>query len=278
MKKYLSLRWVLTTLLVILGVAVLIRLGIWQLDRLAWRREFNARVITQLSAPALDLNQEQPVSDLFAMEYRTVIVRGVYDFTHEVFLRNQAWDGQPGYRVLTPLLIDGSSYAVLIDRGWIPFESGHVPLQSQYNEPGRVEVTGQLRRPEEKPDFGGVPDPTLAPGQTVLEVWNVVNVKRIQAQNGLNLLPAWVQAAPDPTHTGLPYRALPEIEITEGSHLSYAFQWFTFAAILGVGYPFFVRRQVNKTTQPGDEDERESVQDDGVESYVPGPSKKRPVK
>lgn len=274
MKKYPSLRWILTTLFVILGVAGLIRLGIWQLDRLAWRREFNARVTAQLTAAPLDLNQEQPINDLFDMEYRMVNVHGVYDFDHEVFLRNQAWDGKPGYRVLTPLLIDGSTYVILVDRGWIPYESGFVPVPGQYRESGEVEVTGQLRRPEEKPDFGGVPDPTLAPGQTALELWNVVNVDRIRIQSGLDLLPAWVQAAPDPTHSDLPYRMLPEIEITEGSHLSYAFQWFTFAAILGIGYPFFLRRQINKNAKPGEEDEKGSVQESAIESNALERSKK----
>ena len=43
-----SLRWLLTTLLVIMAVVVLARLGIWQLDRLEKRKAFNARVIANL--------------------------------------------------------------------------------------------------------------------------------------------------------------------------------------------------------------------------------------
>ena len=45
MRKLFTPRWILTTLLALAGVAVLIRLGIWQLDRLAWLREFNTRVV-----------------------------------------------------------------------------------------------------------------------------------------------------------------------------------------------------------------------------------------
>ncbi len=252
-KQLLQPRWLLTTLLVIAGVGVLVRLGIWQLDRLAWRQEFNARVSAQLAAPELNLNVDIPVGDLYDMEYRAVVVSGRYDFDNEVLLRNQVWDGRLGYRVLTPLQISASPWLVYVDRGWIPYEDGQLPARARYPEWGTVVVHGMIRRPQEKADFGGVPDPTLTPGQTRLEVWNVVNLKRIGAESGLNLLPVWVQQAPDAAHSGLPYRALPEIEITEGPHLGYALQWFTFAAILGLGYPFFLRRQlVNRREQHTD--------------------------
>ncbi len=243
-KQLLKPRWLLTTLLVIAGVVVLIRLGIWQLERLAWRQEFNARVSAQLAAPVLDLNAEVALDDLFDMEYRSVVTSGTYDFTKEVLLRNQVWDGQLGYRVLTPLQISGTSWLVYVDRGWIPYADGQLPARARYEQPGPVIVRGMIRRPQEKPDFGGVPDPTLTPGQARLEVWTVVNLKRMGVESGLNLLPVWVQQAPDAAHTGLPYRALPEIEITEGPHFGYALQWFVFAAILGLGYPFFVSRQL----------------------------------
>jgi hypothetical protein len=41
----------------------------------------------------------------------------------------------------------------------------------------------------------------------------------------------------------MPYRALPELDLTEGPHLGYAVQWFIFASLLGVGYPIYVRRE-----------------------------------
>ena len=244
MKKFFSVRWILTTLLVIAGVGVLIRLGFWQLDRLAQRKEFNSRVTAQLNAPPLDLNAQQPVDQLYDMEYRTVTVSGEYDFSEEILLRNQVWDGKLGYRVLTPLKIDGTHWSVLVDRGWIPFDAATPADLPQYNEPGQVTVTGMLRRPELKPDYGGVPDPTLAPGQSRLDTWNIVNVERIQEQTSETLLPIWVQEAPDPAWTSLPNRALPVIEISEGPHMGYAIQWFCFAAILGLGYPFYVRKQL----------------------------------
>lgn len=250
-KRIFTFHWIFTTLLVIAAIGVLIRLGIWQLDRLEWRRAFNARVTSQLQAETLDLNASQPLKSLYDMEYRSVIVTGTYDFNHEVLLRNQVWDNLLGYHVLTPLIIDGTDWVVLVDRGWIPFEDGNPASRSKYQEPGKVTVQGMIRRGQEKPDFGGVADPTLAPGETRLDAWNVVNVVRIQQQSGLNMLPVYILQGPEPAWTKMPYRSLPEIEISEGPHLGYALQWFTFAAILGLGYPFFLRRQLGRQPQNG---------------------------
>lgn len=246
LRGFLTPRWIFTTLLVIAGVGVLIRLGFWQLDRLEWRQAFNARVTSQLSAETIDLNVDLPVGELYDMEYRDATVRGTYDFSQEILLRNQVWENRLGFHALTPLRIDGTEWVILVDRGWIPYEDGAPEMRGKYQVQPEVEVRGMIRRGQEKPDFGGVPDPTLSPGQTRLDAWNVVNLTRIQDQSGLKLLPVYILQAPDPAWTELPHRSLPEIEISEGSHLSYAIQWFTFAAILGLGYPFFVRRQLGK--------------------------------
>lgn len=248
-KWFLTIRWIFTTLLVIAAMGVMIRLGFWQLDRLEWRRAFNARVTSQLTADPLDMNSSQPVDSLYDMEYRSVTVRGTYDYAHEVLLRNQVWENRLGYHVLTPLRIDGTDWYVLVDRGWIPFEDGDPASRIQFQERGPVTVQGMIRRGQEKPDFGGVADPTLAPGETRLDAWNVINLVRIQQQSGLNMLPVYVLQAPDPAWTALPYRSLPEIEISEGPHMGYALQWFTFASILGLGYPFFVRRQLGRRSE-----------------------------
>ncbi len=253
-KQLLSFRWILTTLLVLAGLGVLIRLGIWQLDRLEWRRAFNARVTAQMAASVLDLNKEQPVNQLFDMEYRSAVVVGSYDHSQEILIRNQVWKDQLGFRVFTPLVIEGTDWKILVDRGWIPFDQAQPELRKAFQEPGLVVVKGMLRRPQDKPDFGGVPDPTLAPGETRLDAWNIVNLTRIQTQVDGELLPVYLQQAPDPAWTSLPYRSLPEIEITEGPHMGYALQWFTFALILGLGYPFFVRRQLTRSEILEDED------------------------
>jgi surfeit locus 1 family protein len=47
----------------------------------------------------------------------------------------------------------------------------------------------------------------------------------------------------------LPYRTQPKLELSEGPHMGYAMQWFTFAALLGIGYPFFIKRQERRTRE-----------------------------
>ena len=233
-----SRRWILSTLLVIAAMAVMIRLGIWQLDRLEKRRQFNARVLAQVNQPPLTLTGQALGADLASMEYRTVSVDGEYDHTQEVALRNQAWNDQIGVHLLTPLKIAGSDQAVLVDRGWVPVQDFNSHDWSQYTEPGEVRVTGVIRASSSTPDFGKRADPA---GR--LDVWNFANVQRIAEQVSYPLLSIYIQQAPDPSWSSLPHRSQPELDLTEGPHLGYAFQWFTFAAILGLGYPFFIRRQ-----------------------------------
>jgi surfeit locus 1 family protein len=242
LKRIFSRKWILTTLLVLAGMAVTARLGIWQLDRLEQRRAFNSQVITQTSQAPLDLQQGIP-SGLEGMEYRAVRAQGEYDFANQVALRNQSWGNEWGVHLITPLVLSGSGQVVLVDRGWIPaadFESGD---WSKYDQPGPVEVQGMIRAARQKADFGSRSDPTPAPGQAPLKAWNFVNTAAIQEQLPYQLLPVYIQLQPSPEWSSLPYRSVPELEVTEGPHMSYALQWFSFAILLGVGYPFFIRWQ-----------------------------------
>jgi len=245
-QRLLTPKWIFTSLLVVAGAALCIRLGFWQLDRLAWRQSFNARVEGQINAAPLNLNQDLPVDQLYDMEYRSVTVTGKYDFSQEIILLNQVNDNRLGVHVFTPLILDGGGEAILVERGWIPVAESSPQARRQYIETGPVAVKGVLRRPLETPDFGGVANPTLSPGETRLDAWNYINLKQIQAQTTLQLLPVYIQQAPEATLTGYPVREVVMPEITEGPHLGYAVQWFSFATILGVGYPFFLRKQVGR--------------------------------
>jgi len=240
-----SRQWLLATLLVLAGGALCVRLGIWQLDRLEQRRSFNTHVEAMWEAEPLTLTG-QPMQDLTTQEYRAVQISGTYDFERQIVLRNRYFQSQYGYDLLTPLLLDDGT-AVLVERGWIPADGNDSPADwRQYDQPGRVAIEGQIRLGQAKPDFGGVPDPTLAPGQTSLDYWNIVNLERIQQQMPYALLPVFVQPATDPQDVEPPIPFQPEIELSEGPHLGYAGQWFTFAAILVLGYPFYLRKQLKE--------------------------------
>jgi surfeit locus 1 family protein len=238
-----SRRWLLSTLLVIPAVLVMVRLGIWQLDRLDQRRAFNTRVQVQQAQPALVLDAHTASEDLTGMEYRQVVVRGVYDFSAQVGLVNQAWENEIGVHLLTPLRIEGSDRYVLVNRGWVPSPGFKYDDWDQYGEPGVVEVRGILRASQDKPDFGRRADPIPAAGEPPLRAWSFANVAAIGGQLSYQLLPVYIQQAPDPVWTSLPYRTQSSLDLTEGPHMGYALQWFAFASILACGYPWFIYRR-----------------------------------
>jgi len=247
--KMISRRWILTTILVVSAMAVMIRLGIWQLDRLEQRRLFNSRVLAQTSQPALNLNAWSGEEGLSEMEYRQVFVVGEYNHSQEIALRNQHWSNQSGVHLVTPLQISGSEQAVLVDRGWIPAKDFEFGDWSAFTESGKVKVNGIIRPSISKADFGSKSDPYLGTINDPIKAWNFVTVERIQEQVSQPLVPIYIQQSPDPSWNSLPHRSQPELEITEGPHMGYAIQWFTFAAILGMGYPVFILRQSQKTTE-----------------------------
>ena len=241
-----SRQWWKTTVFVLAAVAVMIRLGIWQLDRLEQRRNFNARVEAQLAVSALDLSGQNLDGNLYDMEYRTAIASGEYDHQRQIVLRNQDWQGHLGVHLLTPLVIDGAESAVLVDRGWIPYEDFTARNLDQYDVPGKTQVEGIIRRSQSKPAIGGRADQVPGPGEPPLEAWNWINISDISGQLPYQVLPVYLAAVPAAGEQSLPYRSELELDLSEGSHLGYAFQWFIFAAILGIGYPFFVRREESR--------------------------------
>ncbi len=255
LRRFLTWRWLLITLAVLGGIAACIRLGFWQLDRLAQRRALNARVEAQIQAPPLDLNRQIPPADqLYAMEYRSVTVTGTYDFSQELVLNNQVNGNELGYQVFTPLKIAGSNQAVLVERGWIPPEDGEPAARQKYAESGQVTVQGILRRSQDQPNFGGIANPTLAPGAAHLDAWNYINMAQVQAQIPYPILTLYVQQAPghaasSTTASGTPVRQMSLPQLDEGPHLGYAIQWFIFAAMLAGGYPVLLIRRYGKRAE-----------------------------
>lgn len=238
--KIFQRKWLFPTLFVLAGTTLCIRLGIWQLDRLEQRRAFNLQFESMRAMPALDLNQELH-GNISQMEWRAVEVQGEYDFENQVALRNQYNGSEYGYHLLTPLLLDGQ--AVLVDRGWIPAEGNSSSRDwRKYDEAGVVHLTGQVRLGQTKPAIGGVADALPEDGSR-LEIWSNANLEQIARQMPYPVLPVYIQPDVDNNDADPPIPFQPVIEVTEGPHFGYALQWFTFATILLVGYPFYLRKQ-----------------------------------
>lgn len=237
LRLMLSRKWIVTTIIVIVGSLICVRLGLWQLDRLTQRRAFNAHYRETSTLPTLNLTSATQ-DDLTGMEYRSVLVTGSYDFEHQVVVRNQVYENQSGYHLLTPLML-ADGVAVLVDRGWIPSEAGQQPAAWRvYDQPGKITINGILRQGQTEPEIGNVADPLPAPGQA-LYAWSLVNIPRIAQQIPYKILPVYIQPNPNPALTKPPYPYQPEIIVDEGPHFGYVLTWFSFAALLFFGYPLF---------------------------------------
>lgn len=235
-RALISRRWWWTTLLVIAGMIVLFRLGIWQLDRLQQRRARNAEYVQQVSAPPLHLTGADLSADPAELRDRQVEGQGTYDFSEQLILVQQNWQGRPGAHLVTPLLLEGEEVAVLVDRGWIPSSDVEAGDIAQFDEPGRRSVTGVIQLSQ-----------TLSDGrETIVEgkqqEWYRIDIQAIQKQMPYQLLPFYVLASPvEDTPGQLPYRIENEVDLSDGPHLFYAIQWFTFTLFLGCGYLYFVK-------------------------------------
>ena len=78
-------------------------------------------------------------------------------------------------------------------------------------------------------------DPTASPAAPRLDAWFWINIPQIQGQMPYPLLPFFVEAAPLADQSILPVSGYDDIDLSDGPHLSYAIQWFSFTAILIAG-------------------------------------------
>ncbi len=226
-------RWITVGVLII--AAGMIRLGGWQLDRLSERRAHNALLASRLAAPPLELTSG--TINQSPEEYRRITILGAFDGANEVVLRNRAYQGTPGVDIITPLRIAGSDHHVLINRGWVPLLGYDAEALREFMVLDEVQIEGIVRKPRPARSRFGPRDQQPTEGH--LKAWFRLDPSRISTQLPYPLLPFYVEQLPNPAAPRLP-RPHPSIELSEGSHLSYAIQWFSFAAIGLCGYAAFV--------------------------------------
>ncbi len=234
-------------MLVIGGIALSIRLGFWQISRYNTNKGFEDHLTAMESASTLLISGVGGSEELLNMEYRPVQASGTYDYSRQVAVRNQFWMqpwGQDiGFILLTPLLLpDGS--AVIVDRGWIPLANNTTASWRQFEDTPGPAVANGIIRLTTVPEVGGVPNPTLAPGEDHLDFWNYVDLPALQKQYPYPILPFYIELAPDPSFTGMPYRALPQLNLSgSDTNAGYAGMWFIFSLLLFCGYPVYLKKQ-----------------------------------
>lgn len=236
--RLLRRRWLAITLLVLIAAGVMVGLGFWQKGRLDGRRAGNAVIAGRIEAPVLSLDAAAlATADPASLAFRRVVVRGTWDYEHEVELRYRSFDGQPGVHLLTPLRVAGSDRAVLVDRGWIPFEQAGPEGRRQYRQGESGAVQGLV--------YATIPGsgPPTSTGGDRLDAFSQVDLAAIEAQEAIPLAPFWVRRLPSGDNA-VPPRAEALPDLSNGTHLAYMIQWWAFAGTLLVTYIFFANQMM----------------------------------
>jgi surfeit locus 1 family protein len=240
-----SRRYWWQTLIVLLAMAVMAGLGQWQLARLDQRRAANADLLVKLQSDPLVVTGADLPESPDALEDRLAEVTGTYDFARQIAVQGQFFEEAPGYWLVTPLQIEGSTSAILVNRGWIPAAAGEGGEWSAFNETPDQPVRGYLQRSRKMPDGST----SVVPADVVKGWWRV-DIEAIQSQMPYPLLPVVLQVAPDESRgrDELPRRVAVDFDLSEGSHMIYAIQWYAFALIAGTVYLVLLRRRETGAT------------------------------
>ncbi len=205
-----------------LASALCVRLGFWQLSRLHQRQAANRASLAARSEPPVSLDGPAAArSDSLAE--RWVTATGTYDSTHEMVVRGQVYEGNPGVYLVTPLLLGRGDTAVLVNRGFVPAPDAVRVSTEGLEEPGEVKVSGLAQA-----IGSGGGKPLAVEGRTT---WARLDLERLRRALPYPILAIVIRQTPDSTLPRFP-RRLPPPELDEGPHLSYAVQWFLFAIMV----------------------------------------------
>jgi surfeit locus 1 family protein len=212
----------------IAAFAILIALGTWQVQRLAWKEGLIATIESRVGGQPEALGAiEQRFASGGDVDYWPVTVEGT--FRHDAERHYFAtWQGQSGYHILTPLeLADGR--LVFVNRGFVPFDRKDPATRAEGQVAGPVTVTGLARDAlAEKPSFI-VPDNDPAAN---IFYWKDLDAMIESAGLGQqDVLPFLVDADAAQNPGGLPVGGVTIIDMPN-SHLQYAVTWYGLAAAL----------------------------------------------
>lgn len=210
-----------------------VRLGFWQLGRLEERRTWNSQLEQRLAAAPITVTALP--ADSAAGHYRRVTAHGRFEFDKQVALAIRSFQGSPGVHLLTPLRLDGGA-AVLVNRGWVYAPDAMTVDASKWRERegDTVTVTGYAET------WAGRETVPVADGQRVVRALDSSAVARLVGEPVLGYYVA--QTSDSARGSTRPVR-LSEPVLSDGSHRSYAIQWFSFALVALIGGTLLVREE-----------------------------------
>ena len=228
-------KWLLSHLFVGALIAAFIWAGFWQLDRLNQSKEQNATIEARAAEEPMSVAQlsQLPESEV---NFRPMADTGRYVDGELIRVANRSLDGVAGDWVVALFETD-DGLQVLVNRGFIRRDDVAAPPLDP------TTITGWFRNTEVKEGTFGATD--TGTGERVPRL----DVAVLATRFGLDVAPAWVQLEPGEatistgTELEVPPQGLALPPLTNGNHLSYAVQWFTFT-VLGAGAYVLVLRKL----------------------------------
>jgi surfeit locus 1 family protein len=221
---------VVPTIMAACALALLIGLGTWQVERLAWKEALIATVSARFAAPPAPLPAPAGWAQLDAAndEFRRVAFTAEFlnDKESLVFTTGSSMrggDSGPGYWVFTPARVAGGT--VMVNRGFIPEGRQNPATRPQGAMAGAVEIVGVMRWPE----LPGLFTPGAEPGKNL---WFSRDSTAMAAAKGVGpVAPFYVEQEGPPAPGGLPQVGILKPSFPN-SHLGYAITWYGLAAVL----------------------------------------------
>lgn len=221
----------LLAVLVTAMVAGLLALGVWQMERRAWKLDLIRQVDARVHAPASPAPGPElwPTVTADRDQYRHVVLTGIFDHDHET-LTQAVTDYGPGFWVMTPFRTD-AGFTVLINRGYVSTDRRTSESRTAGQVQGRQTVQGLLRITEPRGGFLRANDPAT-------DRWFSRDVSAIAGRRGLSdVAPYFVDADKTANPGGWPIGGLTIVRFPN-SHLVYALTWFGLALMMMAGGAF----------------------------------------
>ena len=209
-------------ILLALAFAVLMALGVWQLQRNEWKQDLVATSHERTDAAPVEVTDSAATTPA-AVEYRRVAIEGEWLLDDVQFLANRARSSVRGEEILLPVR-PPTGPVVLVNMGWIP-------------DGVRDDLLRALRADAGSPIEGlGLDASTRRGTQIPSGSWSGLDVERMSAVLGYPVSPWFILAGEERTRDPLPNEPLPlqgwqRFENTT-PHIEYALTWFGIAAAL----------------------------------------------
>lgn len=228
-------------LITLLVVLLTVTLGAWQTRRAEEKAARQQLLEARRAQPPVEL---LPTGvDAGELEWRRVRASGSYDSSRTMLVDNRTHGGRPGYHVITPLQLNGSTSFVLVNRGWLPLGRSRAELPPVPQPPREVTVEGLAIVPVERVFELKETAAEFRFGQPTV-VQNLV-IERFRMASSLDVLPIVIQQTDGAEADGL-VREWPLPATRVQTHRTYALQWYSFAALAVVLYAVFLFRRITR--------------------------------